>query len=87
MIQYVYVVDVQEEDHNLYEELAWEEFHLLLRTLEEWYLLQKIQQDLNATQKTEDPRDSKLSIWDCFLYDIDFPINIFLFAISIGPWN
>ena len=48
----VYVVDVQEEDHNLYEELAWEEFHLLLRTLEEWYLLQKNQEDLNATQKT-----------------------------------
>ena len=30
MIQYVYVVDVQEEDHNLSEELAWEEFNLLL---------------------------------------------------------
>ena len=58
----VYVVDVQEEDHNLYEELAWEEFHLLLRTLEEWYLLQKNQEDLNTTQKTEDPRESKLSI-------------------------
>ena len=29
MIQYVYVVDVQEEDHTLSEELAWE-FNLLL---------------------------------------------------------
>ena len=90
MIQYVYVVDVQEEDYNLSEELAWEEFNLLLSTLEEWYLLQKIQQDLNTTQKTEDPRESKLSIcfrsqiWDCFLYDFDFPINIFCLLFRLG---
>ena len=91
MIQYVYEVDVQEEDYNLSEELAWEEFHLLLRTLEEWYLLQKNQEDLNATQKTEDPRESKLSMCSrsgtVFFMILIFQINIFLFAISIGPWN